>query len=285
VEALDENCHLIRVDRSDPRGVNRFREDDMNRYWAGSLILLPLCAVSAALGDPVAQTATGLPPQIIPSTPEVGVIIMQFPGSSSPSGQGSAGTGTGSTSSGTSSSAGSGSAYDELMATSYGAQAAQDAAAAGINVDAMAAIAQAESNLQNVPTANGSSSATGPWQLTTGTFMQYSNENNLGYTPADMTNPADNAQVASYVMASYANSVSQETGAPATVLQTYGAWVYGPNAGGQIAAANASAPLSEYVSAQALANNNMTGWTVGQFYSNISARLGSAANETVVQTT
>lgn len=255
----------------------------MHCYWRGSLSLFPLCVALVAHADPVAQTATGVPPQIIPSAPEVGVTIMQFPGSTSTSEAGSTGTGSGLTGGGTST--GSGSAYEEMMATPYGAQAVQDANAAGINVDAMAAIGMAESNFQNVPTANGTSSATGPWQMTTGTFMQYSNENNLGYTPADITNPADNAQAASYAMASYANTVSQATGQPATVLQTYGAWVFGPGPGSTIATVGASEPLSNYVSAEALANNNMTGWTVGQFYSAMSSRLGSAANEAVLQTT
>jgi Transglycosylase SLT domain len=250
------------------------------------MLVATMCvAAVAARADPTAQTATGLPPQIIPSAPEVGVVIMQFPGSSSAPAAGSTASGgsTGSVGSGTST--GSGSAYEAMMATSYGPQAASDAAAAGINVDALAAIGQAESGFQNVGTANGSSSATGPWQITSGTFMQYSNQNNLGYTAADMTNPADNAQVASYVIASYANTVSNATGQPATVAQTYGAYVFGPTAGGQMATATPNTPLSAYVSATALANNNMTGWTVGQFYSNMSTRLGSGANETVLQTT
>jgi len=34
--------------------------------------------------------------------------------------------------------------------------------------------------------------------------------------------------------------------------------------------------------ATALANNNMTGWTVGQFQSTMSSRLGSTANQTVL---
>ncbi len=243
-----------------------------------------ICGATVVVrADPVAQTTSGLPPQIIPSVPEVGVTIMQFPGSSSSSGTGSTDTGTGSVGGGTS--IGSGSAYAAMMATSYGGQAAQDASAAGINVDALAAIGQAESGFQNVPTANGSSSATGPWQLTTGTFMQYSNEYNLGYTSADMTNPADNAQVASYVIASYANDVSQATGQPATVAQMYGAYMFGPTAGGQMAGATPSTPLSEYVSPTALAHNNMTGWTVGQFYSTTSSRPGSAASETVTAAT
>jgi hypothetical protein len=238
--------------------------------------------VVAALADPMAQAPSGVPPEINPSVPEVGVTIMDLPGSGTAPGTGSTGASTGTTGGGTST--GSGSAYEQMMATSYGAAAAQDATAANINVDALAAIGQAESNFQNVPASNGSSSATGPWQVTTGTFMQYSNQYGLGYTTADMTSPADNAQVASYIIASYANTVSGATNAPATVLQTYGAYVFGPSAGSNIATANDSAPLSQFVSSQSLANNNMTGWTVGQFRSVMSSRLGSAANETVAVT-
>jgi hypothetical protein len=232
-----------------------------------------------AHADPTAQAPSGVPPEINPSVSEVGVTIIDLAGSGTNPGTGttvgSTGTGEGGTPTG------SGSAYDQMMATSYGAAAAQDAAAANINVDALAAIGKAESNFQNVPTANGSSSATGPWQITSGTFMQYSNQYGLGYTPADMTSAADNAQVASYVISSYANTVSNATGQPATVVQTYGAYVFGPTAGGQMANASPDTPLSDYVSAKALANNNMTGWSVGQFYSTMAPRLGSAANETV----
>lgn len=244
-----------------------------------SLVAACCSLVVTARADPTAQAPSGVPPEINPSVPEVGVTIMDLPGSGTNPGTGSTGGSTGTTGGGTST--GSGSAYEQMMATSYGASAAQDAAAANINVDALAAIGEAESNFQNVPTANGSSSATGPWQITSGTFMQYSNQYGLGYTTADMTNPADNAQVASYIISSYANTVSQATGQPATVVQTYGAYVFGPTAGSYMATADPSAPLSEFVSAQALANNNMTGWTVGQFYSTMAPHLGSAANEAV----
>jgi hypothetical protein len=250
-----------------------------HRLMRVTLVAACCSAVVTARADPTAQTASGLPPEIIPSVPEVGVTILILPGSTTTPGTGPTGSGPGTT--GGTPPAGSGSAYDEMMATSYGAAAANDAAAANINVNALAAIGKAESNFQNIPTANGSSSATGPWQVTSGTFMQYSNQYNLGYTSADMTNPTDNAQVASYVISSYANTVSQATGSPATVVQTYGSYVFGPTAGSLMATANPSAQLSQFVSARALSNNNMTGWTVGQFYSSMAPRLGSAAYETV----
>jgi hypothetical protein len=247
-------------------------------------LIAACCGIAAsAHADPTAQTSSGLPPQIIPSAPEVGVTIMDLPGAGNTRGIGST-TGGGTTSTGGGSSTGSGDAYAAMMATSYGSQASQAASAAGISADALAAIGQAESGFQNIPTTNGSSTATGPWQVTAGTFMQYSNQNNLGYTAADMTNPADEAQVASYIISSYANTGSQTTNAPATVVQTYGAYVFGPSAGSAIATANASEPLSNYVSSQALANNNMQNWTVGQFDSVMSSRLGPAANEPVTTT-
>ena len=39
--------------------------------------------------------------------------------------------------------------------------------------------------------------------------------------------------------------------------------------------------MSNYVSATALSNNNMTGWTVGQFYNRVSSKIGSVATQTV----
>jgi hypothetical protein len=246
------------------------------------LLLAVGCGLAgAALADPSPVTSSGLPPQIVPSTPEVGVTIMQMPGSDNVSGSGTCGVGIGTTTGG-GSLTGSGSAYVALMATAYGNAAVTDAQQAGVSVDALADIGQAESGFQNIATANGSSSATGPWQITTGTFADISTKYGLGYSASDITDPTAQAAVASYIIKDYANTVSQATGQPATVLQTYGAYVFGPTAGGQVAAADPSAPLSNYVSVRALANNSMQGWTVGQFQSTMSSRLGSTANATVL---
>jgi hypothetical protein len=104
----------------------------------------------------------------------------------------------------------------------------------------------------------------------------------LPYTAADITNPAAQATVASYIAKDYATTVSNSTNQPATVLQTYGAWVYGPTAGAKMATADASAPLSNFISDTALENNHMTGWTVGEFNTVFSAKLGSTANQPVL---
>ncbi len=255
------------------------------RGW-GLLLAASLAHGQIAWADPAPVTMTGVPPQIIPSYAEVGAPTFVTP-SGGGSFMGDTGTSGTDASSGstdwTGYTSGSGSsAMDSMMATSYGALAAASATQAGVTPEAMADLGQLESGFKNVGTSNGSSSATGPWQITTGTWADTVAKYNLPYTASDITNPAAQATVASYIAKDYSSAVSKETGQPATVVQTYGAWVFGPSPGANIAVANASDPLSKYVSSKALSNNNMTGWTVGQFNSNFSSKLGSSAS-TIVQ--
>ena len=169
-----------------------------------------------------------------------------------------------------------------MLATDYGTTAETVAQQQGVSVASVAAVGQAESGFRNVPTSNGSSSATGPWQFTTSTFQAVSNKYGLGYTAADITNPQAQATEVSYLMRDNANAVSQMTGQPATTLQAYGGWVFGSSAGARIAAVSDDTPLSQLVSAQALTNNGMSSWTVGQFRQVMTNRLGSAANQAVL---
>ena len=255
------------------------------RGW-GLLLVVSLAHGQTAWADPAPVTMTGVPPQIIPSYAEVGAPTFVTPsGGGSFMGDtniGSTGGSSGSTD-WTGYTSGSGSpAMDMMMATSYGSLAAASATQAGVVPEAMADLGQLESGFKNVGTSNGSSSATGPWQITTGTWADTVAKYNLPYTASDITNPAAQATVASYIAKDYSSAVSEETGQPATVVQTYGAWVFGPSPGANIAVANTSDPLSKYVSATALSNNNMTGWTVGQFNSHVTGKLGSSAS-TIVQ--
>lgn len=219
------------------------------------------------------------PRMVVPQYPEVGIGIYVSPSASS-GGGGVSGQASGST--GTSSPTGpavtGGSALAELESTSYGQQAVAAAEAAGIDPNELAAFALVESNFQNVGDASGTTSATGPWQVTQGTFNSINQKYGLGFSPSDITNPADEAVVAAYTIQDYAQSVSNITGSPATGVQTYGAYVFGPLYGGSMAAAPPSTPLSQIVPASELANNNMQGWTVGQFYSTEGRKLGSPAN-------
>jgi len=66
------------------------------------------------------------------------------------------------------------------------------------------------------------------------------------------------------------------------VQQAYGAFVFGPGGGSRLAGAtDTSAPMSDYVTPTQLSNNNMTGWTVGQFYNRVGSKLGGVATQMV----
>jgi hypothetical protein len=170
-------------------------------------------------------------------------------------------------------------AMQAMLQQSYGQTAQSTAQQLGVNPTALAEIGQAESGFRNVPTANGSSSATGPWQITSPTFDDISQQYGLGFSPAQQTDPNAQAVEAAYIVRDYANTVTEATGTPATIAQAYGAYVFGPTAGAQMASASPDTPLSAFVSAKALSNNGMSNWTVGQFYSTMSSRLGPNANQ------
>jgi Transglycosylase SLT domain len=222
--------------------------------------------------------AGAVPEQVIPSIPEVGTPNIATTSTSSVGGT-SAASGA-STATSYTGAWGTTNATQTLLAQSYGAQAVADATAAGINPDTLAAFGQIESNFQN--TGNATSSASGVWQVTDATWNQYASQ--LGLSDADRSDPAVQAQVASAIISSYANSVASSTGSSPTTEQVYGAYMFGPSAGSQMAQASADAPLSAFVSATALANNNMSGWTVGQYYSTVASRMGSGATEAAVTT-
>jgi hypothetical protein len=220
----------------------------------------------------VTGSRAAIPPQIIPAVPELGTPNFSMPGSSNDS---SSSRGSSPPYSGT---PGSGSAYNQLLSQTYGAQVVAAAQAEGINPDTLAAFAQIESHFQNV--GNGSSSAQGVWQITNGTWDQYASE--LGLSDADRSDPAVQAQVASAIINSYANSVSAYTDQPATGVQVYGAYMFGSTAGEKLASAtDPDTPLSQIVPASELAANNMTGWTVQQYRQTVAARMGGGASETV----
>ncbi len=253
-----------------------------------------LCAPAAygQLSNPSLATVSDQPERIQPGFQERGVGGYAGPAAaSSQTGQTTAMGSDGTTSAGgagvdTSVAPGDGgqtSAMTAMLSTSYGATAASTAAQTGVNAEAVAAIGQAESKFQNVGTANGTSSATGPWQIVTPTFVGTSQKYGLGYTAADITNPQAQAVEASYIIKDTAAAVSAATNQPATVAQTYAGYVFGPNYGAKIATASDDEPLSHIVPASYLSNNNLpASTTVGQLNANYAARLGAAANQRVL---
>lgn len=243
-----------------------------------------MVGIAAAQTNPGLVNPDGVPAQIVPTYGEVGITWGGFSGGSNITGGGTGGTSSSNTTATKSGNyqPGSSTALNAMLATDYGSTAEIVVQQQGVSVEAVAAVGQAESGFRNIPTSNGSSSATGPWQFTTSTFQAVSNKYGLGYTAADITNPQAQATEVSYLMHDNANAISQATGQPATTLQVYGGWIFGATPGVQIASATDNTPLSQFVSSTALANNNMTSWTVGQFRQTMTNRLGSTASQLVL---
>ena len=249
----------------------------------GRVALAALASSGAAAQNLVNEH--GVPPQIVPLYQERGAPSFTVAPSGSGAGVGGLGGGLtlpnpGGTSANVSAPAGSATAA--LATTRYGDAAQAAAQQAGINVESLAAIGQVESNFQNVGTANGSTSAHGFWQITTGTWNGTVARNGLG--SLDPSNPADQAVVASNIIRDTAQTVSNATGQSATTLQVYGGYLFGPSYAGALATEADSTPLSAIIPAASLANNGMQNLTVGDFRSRISSRLGSAANQPVLTT-
>lgn len=232
-------------------------------------------ALAQSIGPVVSQ-----PAMVVPVYPELGTgVVVPAPQSpyQTPQGQGAGDPGTG----GSIGAGGSSSAMALYEQAGYATEGEAIASQLGLNADALAGIAYAESHDTNVPDANGSTSAYGVYQITQPTWNSIVSEYGLPYTAADMTNPADQSVVAGYILENYSQSVQSATVSPPTVIQSYGAWVFGSGPGSAIAVAPPNTPLSQYVSPQALANNGMQGWTVGEFQQNMAQRLGGTANEPV----
>lgn len=234
---------------------------------AGPALLLAVCALSHA------ARASGYE-QIVPSIRETGAPTFVYSGGGGTSGEASA---TSQTSSYTGA-WGDTDAMASLLKQTYGSDAVAAAKAAGINPDTLAAFGQIESHYQN--TGNATSSAQGVWQITDGTWEEYAAK--AGVSDAQRSDPAAQAKVASAIISDYATSVSRSTHSSVTGAQAYGAYMFGPSAGSQMAVeSNSSRPLSDFVSAKTLAANNMSNWTVGQYYATVSQRMGTGASEAV----
>jgi hypothetical protein len=169
-----------------------------------------------------------------------------------------------------------------LRKQSYAATLITVSQALAVNPASMAAIASAESRFQNVPGANAAVLAPGPWHMTRSMFLEISEMNGLGYRAADVGNPEAQAEVAPYYAQQIAAVIAAASGHPATTLEVYAGWVFGPDAGMQMVSQSDGAPLGTLVSAITLRNRGMIGWTVGEFREAMTPWLGAAANQTVL---
>ena len=112
--------------------------------------------------------------------------------------------------------------------------------------------------------------------------VYFRNERAWHYRAADVGNPEVQAELAPYYAQQIAAVLAAATGHPATTLEVYAGWLFGPDAGLQMVSQSDSVPLGTLVSATTLRNRGMTGWTVGEFREAMTAWLGAAANQTVL---
>lgn len=257
------------------------------RRWATAALCLGLAG--GAQGQTIVLPQAGqMPPQVVPAAADPGSSEFTVPsggeiyggGATAPTslGEGYSGLGEGGTPyAGTVGVSDRSKVLASLQAQPYGATAIATANRLGVNSTGVAAFAAAESDFRNIPTVNGSSSATGPWQITSGTWDDTVKRFGLPYSSADRSDPNAQAVVSSYLIRSYGGATSQALGRVATVQETYYSYVYGPAVGGKIALADTTSPLSNFVPAASLSNNGMTSWTVGNLQDFTARRLGPSA--------
>ena len=256
---------------------------------------LELCI--SAFGQ-VPQTLNGPPVQVQPYVAEPGVPLITInPGTVNPftgvdgdgSGTGSSGDGTGDSGGGT---AASSTALDTLLAQSWGAAAIANAEQLGINPSALAATCVVESGCQNVA---GSGTIAGAFQMSAATYtaminQALANDPSLAseITPglAGQMDPATESIAAAEYLIQGAEALQAAGISDPTVLNTRAYYNFGPTNGVALAMASPNetvAAAMPNVSAATLAANGITpGETVGQWQAAVSAKIGNAANQSVL---
>ena len=241
-----------------------------------------------------AQTLNGAPVQMQPFVVEPGApTVTVDPGTPNPfggldGGGGSGGTGGSSGSGGT----GSSDALTTMLGTSWGATAAANAQALGVNASALAATCVVESGCQNVA---GSGSVAGAFQMTTSTYnamLQAAIAQNPDLASqavsgqAGKMNPQSESIAAAEYLAQGAQYLQNQGVSDPTVLDVRGYYNFGPQGGAQIAQASPDQTMASVLtgySAATLANNGITpGETVGQWQAGVSAKIGNAAGQSVL---
>jgi hypothetical protein len=246
----------------------------------------------------IPATLNGPPVQVQPYVAEPGVPLITInPGTVNPftgvdgdgSGTGSSGDGTGDSGGGT---AASSTALDTLLAQSWGAAAIANAEQLGINPSALAATCVVESGCQNVA---GSGTIAGAFQMSAATYtaminQALANDPSLAgeITPglAGQMDPATESIAAAEYLIQGAEALQAAGISDPTVLDTRAYYNFGPTNGVALAMASPNetvAAAMPNVSAATLAANGITpGETVGQWQAAVSAKIGNAANQSVL---
>ena len=263
--------------------------------------LAVLSAIAVVMGmvgpaPSVAQQATSLngpPVQVEPMYSEPGVPrIIYNAGTPNPfAGAGGAGTGSGggSTGGGGGGSAAPSDALNTLLGRSWGAAAIENAQSLGLNPSALAATCVMESGCVQ-PVSSGSGAQ--------GVFQMYPAAFHDGLATALAANPALASQIvqgpngvndpttAAIAASGYliqADKALQNAGlSNPTVLDTRTYYQFGPTYGPKVAIADGSTTLGTLVPEGWLARNGLnSGTTVAQWQATITAKVGTAASQTV----
>ncbi len=279
------------------KSFNGLRGSTDPRRWRRGHIAAVATATAlwgtSAMAQPQLQTITGVPQQIIPQVGEVGLPLFTTPpgtvsimgGSTGTGGTGGGGTGTSTDSS----------ALDIMNATSWGAAAAQNAEALGVNASALAATCVMESGCQNIGAVGSSGNITGAFQMMASTYQAslaaaLQQNPNLGSNIvsglAGQNDPATQSIAAAEYLRQDALQLQAAGISNPTALDVRGSYNFGGVNGVAIANADPSTPMSavlQSMSASTLAQNGIsTGETVGQWKSAVAAKMGSAASASVL---
>lgn len=211
-------------------------------------------------------------------------------GTPTPSGGPGGGTGTGS---GDSTDTGSSNALNTMVGTSWGAEAAAEAQAMGLNASALAAVCQIESGCQNLGVQSGST-VSGPFQMTDSTYLADIQEAaaqnpslSIDTSRAGKSYPANQAIAAGQDLKNAVDSLQSVGISNPTFLDTRGYFNFGAAVGPAIAQASDSKNMAEilstyYTPAQMLANGVTASTTVGLWRQSVISKVGSAASQSVL---
>jgi hypothetical protein len=260
---------------------------------------LSMEVASAAFAQTTSLLSGGPPVQVVPYVTEPGVPQLTItPGTANPfaGADGSAGSGTGSgtdgSGGGTGGNVGSSDALSVMMGTPWGISAVSNATALGVNPSALAATCVLESGCSQPA---GGSGAQGVFQMYPAAFQE-GLQTALAANPAlasqivqgsaGMNDPATEAIAASGYLMQAAQSLQNAGIADPTVVQGRGYYNFGPSNGVALAQADPAETMAQAmpnVSQATLSANGVTpGMTVGQWQAAVAAKIGTAANQSVL---
>ena len=277
--------------------ASRHRDRAVALLVAGALLPLVLNAADPVLAQQ-AMTLNGPPVQVQPYVSEPGVPLITInPGTPNPfagvDGNGTGtGTGTGTGAGGTSGgTVADSTALSTMMGTDWGSAAIANSQSVGVNPSALAATCVLESGCQNVST----SGAQGVFQMYPAAFNE-GLQTALAANPAlasqivqgsaGMNDPTTEAIAASGYLMQAAQSLQSAGISDPSVLQARGYYNFGPTNGIALATADPNQTMAAAmpnVSAATLAANGISaGETVAQWQAGVAAKIGNAANQSVL---